>query len=260
MSFSFQKWLIQEKADIFGFERELRPQKKNIQDSQPINSFDIEKIIQFLASHNIGQLQPEIVYVNEVHWSQGPEAVRVLINNWLNVQIERRVTDLCGEYKWVTKKVYQLNHNQYGGMEDAVSHEILQEVERVHNNRPDSPMQKYEDFENLVSTVAGAIRRNANDIFFFGGIRRINENNYVIRMNLRGHGIQRKGQKRVEENHTQMTFDPRIGLVRLTNYNIESPLGEHKWEITQTDIDWNFAPTQTKDEISRAISTTMHWY
>ena len=53
---TFKLWI--EAKDIFGFEKETRPQKKNSQDSQPIRMFDIEKIIHFLGSYNVGQLQP----------------------------------------------------------------------------------------------------------------------------------------------------------------------------------------------------------
>lgn len=246
--------------DIFGFDKEVRPEKKKPIESQPVDSFDIDEITKFLAMHPIGELQPRVPFVNEVIWGFGPEAVRVIINNWLNVVIERYVTDLSGLGRWITKKVYQLNHKQMGGTEDAVAHEILQEAERIYRQQPDSPKKEYKEFENLVISTAAMIRRTAHDIFLFGGVRRINENNYIIRLNLRGQGVQRKGQKRVEENHTQMTFDPETGMIRITNYSIESRLRQHEWQVTPTDVDWYFTPTQSKDEISQAIATTLHWY
>lgn len=256
----FSDWLVKESKDIFGFERELRPEKKDPRDTQPINAFDIEKIIENLARHNIGPLQPEIKFVNEIVWGNESGAIRVSINSWLNVVLERKTTDLAGRGMWIAKKVYQLNHNQFGGAESQVSQEILQEVENVYKAVPDSANREYKELQNLVIAITGMMKRNAHDIFVFQGIRRINENNYIIRFGLRGHGVQRKGQKRVEENHTQVTFDQNSGLIRLTNYNIESPLGEHKWAVTQKDVDWYFAPNQNKSEIAQTISTTMHWY
>ena len=257
---SFKNWCITEGKDIFGFDKDIRPEKKDMTDVNPIDFFDIEKITHNLAMHNVGELLPEVQFVSEVTWGDGNGSMRVRINTWLNVIIERKTIDLTGKEQWIAKKIYQLNHKQYGGMEDAVAHEILQEVENVYKRRLDSPSKEYKEFQTLVSSVASAIRRNAHDIFIFNGIKRINENNYIIRLALRGHGVQRKGQKRVEENHTQMTYDQEAGLIRLTNYNIESSLAQHEWAVTQSDIDWYFAPTQEKEEIAQTISTTLHWY
>lgn len=256
----FSDWLIEESKDIFGFEKDMRPVKKNPLDIQPVDSFDIEQITNTLARYPVGQLQPEVQFVNEVTWGEGSGSLRVLINNWLNVIIERKVPDLEGRGMWIAKKVYQLNHNQMGGTEESVAHEILKEVENIYKSKPNSANSQYEDLENLVVNIASLIKRNADDIFIFQGIRRINENNYIIRLGVRGQGVQRKGQKRVEENHTQVSFDKSSGLIRMTNYNIESPLGEHKWAVTQKDIDWYFTPNQSRDEIAQTISTTLHWY
>lgn len=252
---SFNEW-----EDIFGFDKKIELKPRSPKDINPIDGFDIERIIGILGSHNVGPLEPEIHFVNEVTWGRDSEALRVLINNWQNVIIEKRVTDLTGKHTWVAKKVYQLNHEQCGGKEDSVAAEILEEVERVYKRPKDSAAHALKEFVNIVTTVAQKIQRNADDIFIFQGIRKINENNYIIRLGLRGAGVQRRGQKRVEENHTQIVFDPETGLIRLTNYNIESPLGEHKWAVTQTDLDWHFAPTQSRDEIAETISTVLRWY
>lgn len=254
----FSVWL--EGKDIFGFEKDYRPKRKDPIETHPVNMFDIEEITRNLASHNVGDLEPKSPFVNEVTWGTGTGFLRVLINNWLNVIIERKVTDLTGRERWIAKKIYQLNHKQYGGMESAVAEEILQEVEHVYKAKLDSPKDKFGEFKNLVFATAATLRKNIHEIFIYQGIRRINDNNYIIRFGVRGHGVQRKGQKRIEENHTQMTFDPEIGLIRLTNYNIESPLHQHEWSVTQTDLDWYFAPTQERDEIYQTISTAMHWY
>ena len=79
-------------------------------------------------------------------------------------------------------------------------------------------------------------------------------------MGVRGQGVQRKNQKRVEENQTHVTYNPKTGLIRMTNYNIESSLGQHEWQLVPSDTDWYFCPTQTREEITETISTTMHWY
>ena len=257
----FKAWLIDEAAfkDIFGFEKDMfqdvEPQK-----TKPVRAFNIERIMTELARHTIGCKLPESKFSNIVQWGRFPGALRVIIESKLDVVIDRLALDLTGKPSWITKRVYQLNQGGDGGSEDAIAEEVLNFVLEVNEQTPDSPKARWDGLEKLVSSMAGTLRRVSAEIFIFEGVRQVNEDHYIIRMAVRGQGVQAPGQARVEENHTSVSYSKETGLIRICNFNVESPLGEHKWQLTPVDANWFYAPTQQTGEISQTIANNLRWY
>ena len=68
------------------------------------------------------------------------------------------------------------------------------------------------------------------------------------------------GQYRVEQNQTLISYDRKAGTIRLTNYNVESPVAAHTWSIGLNDLDLYFFPSQDRDEISETIAVHMKYY
>ena len=245
---------------MYGFDKELKPRYTKKEESKPVKTFNIEKLLEYLGMHKLGYKEPNIKFVNEIHWGVGPGAIRLWIGTGLNIMLEKQTVDLTGIARWITKKVFQVDQAGYGGYEDAVANELLNELEKIDEKTPDSAKHDYDELESLVSNIAGALRRTSRSIFMFDGIRKLNEHSYIIRLGVRGQGVEAPDQQRVEENQTHITYDPETGLIRMTNYNIESPVRSHSWEIMPTDTDWYFCPTQSREEITETIANTMHWY
>ena len=262
MSFkTFKQWVIQEKTDIFGFDKEIEYKRNNPNDGKPIHRFDLQHCFELLGSHTIGNKEPHMKFIGEVHWGNGPGALRVWCGTGLNVMLEKLNHDLTGEPQWITKKVFQIDQSGYGGFEDAVSYELIKELERIDGQSMDSPSREYEELEKLTLALAGKMKRTAKDVFMFEGIRKVDPNKYVISFGCRGHGAEAQDQSRVLQNQTTVSFNPEAGLIRIWNTNLETPMGKApKWEIQPSDTDWHFAPTQARDEILETIAVTMRWY
>mgnify|MGYP006908275071 CR=1 FL=1 len=256
----FQYWLVKEGKDIFGFEKNLELEKKKPEDEKPIIQFNVEEMMDLLAMHSLGAKQPFIRFSNEIHWGRGNGALRLWMGTGLNIMIERQGIDLNGTPRWICKRLYQIDPSGYGGFEDAVAEELLEQLKKIDESELDSPSREYEDLEGLVASMASVIRRTARDIFIFEGIRKIDQYNYIIRLGVRGHGIEAQDQQRVEENQTHVSYDKNSGVIRLLNYNVESSKAQHEWAIMVTDTDLNFFPTQTREEIVETIANTLHWY
>lgn len=256
----FQFWLLKEGKDIFGFEKNLELEKKNPEDEKPIIQFNVEEMMGILAMHSLGAKQPYIRFSNEIHWGKGHGAMRLWMGTGLNIMIERQGIDLNGTPRWICKRLYQIDPSGYGGYEDAVAEELLEQLNKIDETPLDSPSKEYDDLEGLVASMAASIRRTCRDIFIFEGIRKIDQYNYIIRLALRGHGIEAPDQQRVEENQTHVSFDKNSGVIRILNYNLESSKAQHEWAIMPTDTDLNFFPTQTREEIVETIANTLHWY
>lgn len=258
---SFKKWLLREFRDVFGFDKDIVPKyDKSKKSEKPVNRFDIESVINYLEMHKLGYKEPNIKYVNEIHWGEGPGAIRLWIGTGLNVMLEKQAVDLTGTPRWITKKVYQIDQAGYGGYEDAVANELIEKLEKIDESPPDSPKHDYNELESLVSNIAGSLRRCSRPIFIFEGVRKLDDNSYIVRLGVRGQGNDAQDQQRVEENQTFITYDSETGLIRMTNYNIESPKKSHSWGIMPVDTDWYFCPTQSREEITETIANTMHWY
>lgn len=256
----FQYWLIKENKDIFGFEKYQKLEKKKPEDEKPINRFNVERMMDSLSLHEVGAKSPYVRFSNEMHWGKGHGAMRVWLGTGLNIMIDRQGIDLTGTPRWITKRIYQIDPSGYGGYEEAVAQELMDEIKKIDETQLDSPKRDYDDLEGLVASMASTIRRTAKDVFIFEGIRKVDANNYIIRLGLRGHGVEAQDQQRVEENQTHVSFDRDSGTLRVLNYNIESSKAQHEWAIMVTDTDLNFFPTQTREEIVETIANTLHWY
>jgi hypothetical protein len=255
---TFKNWV--EVHDVFGFEKELYAEPKPEKSEKPIKEFSLTRLTNSLGSYHLGVKEPEIKFINEVWWGQGPGSVRVWIGTGLNVMIERMNVDLQGMNRWGCKRVYQIPQESGGGNEESIAQEIMEVIKQIDMEPLDSAHHVYEDLEELAATMANTLKKTAHNIFIFEGVRKIDETNYIIRFSVRGSGAGWRGQQRIEENQTQLTFDKDSGLLRLTNYNVKSPMRGHLWQLPPKDTDWYFFPTQDKMEIVETICNTLYWY
>ena len=258
---TYTNWLITEKKkDIFGFEKHKRkdPEKKN--PGLPVKRLNLEILTNYMANHKVGIKKGRVKFVNEAHWGFGTGSMRTWIGTGMNVMIDKQCVDLLGNPRWITKRIYQINQEGMGGHEEAIANELLEQMELIDKQPLDSPKNDFEHLENLVATMATTMQRTAREIFVYEGIKKVDDSTYIIRFGVRGHGIEAPDQKRIEENQTIIHYDKKAGIIRLMNYNIESPIGQHLWEHMPTDTDLYFMPTQDRDEIIETIANTMHWY
>lgn len=262
----FKNWMCLESLADFGFNNDNEPtqeekDQKAIGDSKPIDTFDIEFMMEYLSNQVIGGKKGKMPFVNEVHWGEGAGSLRVWSGTSLCINIDRMGHDLTGCPKWGTKKYFQINRSGYGGHEPAVAQEIVEQLKLLDQKPLDSPSSNYQELESLVSAISEQLRQSSRNIFLYEGVKKKNDNEYIIRFGVRGHGIEAQDQQKVEENHTTVTYDKKTGMIRLINTNIESAVGGgSKWEIMPSDTDWYFFPTQPKNEIVEAIATAMRWY
>lgn len=255
---SFKQFI--ESKDIFGFDKDIQQEKKPEYNDYPIRRFNIEEMMEYLAGCKLPGKNPQIHQVNEIRWGDQIGAVRVKIGTTLQVEVDKLCSDLKGNPTWVTKKFYQINRAGYGTFEKNVAEELFGEVERIDKEEIDAPKKEYAELPNLVVGISNKLRTTAKEIFVYEGIRKVNDNNYIIKFGVRGHGVEARDHQRVIENLTDISFNKKTGKIRVINSNVKTNVGGHNWKLTPADQDWSFMPTQTKDEIIEVISTNMKWY
>ena len=249
-----------ENKDIFGFDRKITQQQERIYDNTPIKRFNIEEMMGYLEGCKLPGKNPHIHQVDEIRWGDKVGAVRVKIGTTLQVEVDKLCSDLQGSPSWVTKKFYQINRAGYGTYEKNVAEEIFSEVEKIDKEEIDAPKKEYTELPNLVVGISNKLRTTAKDIFIFEGIRKVNDNNYIIKFGVRAHGVGARDNQRVIENLTDISFNKKTGKIRVINRNIKTPMQGYAWAIFPSDFDLNFMPTQNKDEIIESIITYMKYY
>jgi hypothetical protein len=255
---NFKRYL--EALADFGFEAKPaepvgRPEMEN-----PINTFNIEQMRDILIERELGPFRPFSRFVNEVQWGYNPGAIRLWVDPKSGVYMDRLGNDLDGTPRWYTNRFYQINRHGYGGYEEVVTQELFDHLEKIQESPNDSPMAGFDGMFDLIRSLTERLRREAKSIFIFDRVQKMHENRYLVCFNLRGQGVQAPQQKRIEKNITDINYYPEGGYLRAINYNYESPLGEHKWEVSGPDIDIVFFPTQPKDEIIDPIVTNLAFY
>ena len=277
MKLNFKNWIVNEELnfkDIFGMER-LQSMPATQTDSggkstnfmrhptnedDPINTLDIEYITDQLAKHQINKKRPHGVFVNQVQWGEGVGAIRVKIHPDLHTEISKMNFDLLGDPTWALKKLFIINRSGYGGNEPAIVEELLEQLGEIDEFPIDSPKKDWDGLEKLVLGLTSKIRRVGRENFVYEGIRRMDENDYIIRFSMAGQGAEAPSQRRVVENQTRVFYDADAGRIRMFNKNIETDMGGHNWGLMPSDTDVNFFPTQPREEIIQTMATVMRWY
>lgn len=245
-----------ESRDIFGFERErdLQNQQREIINDDPVNQFSVEEMINTMLQKNIDNHVPYSRFMNEIQWGNQFGAVKVEVDTGYTFYIKRLGSDKVGNPRWVTKKMFQLNRNGYHGLEEQVAEEVFRDVENIIATNVDSPVEKYEEFENLVKHVYKKLIKHSKPIFIPEGVDKIGETAYLLKFGIVGQGVGAPDGRRIEQNQLMMAYDIKEGTIRVFGYNIESPTGrKHEWQIMPNDLDLYFFPTQNNDEISECL-------
>lgn len=251
-----------ENEDIFGFEK-----KQDFNDDfnekieKPIKQFDVELMMELLLRKNIGAYEPFMPFLHEIRWGNQPGAIKLEIDTGYAFYIKQLGVDKVGNPRWVTKKLFQLNRQGVGGTEDQIAQEICTHLESCVKENIESTVEDYKDLESLTTHIYSKLKRVAKPIFIPEGIRKLNDNAYIIKFGVRGQGVEAANHMRVEQNQTLITYDHEAGSIRVINYNLESPVGKgHEWNIGVNNLDLYFFPTQDRDEISETIAVYMKYY
>jgi len=257
---TFKKFI--ENTDIFGFDRN---KDKTVPDQsmldRPIHQFNVELMMELLSKKSIGNLKPQMPFMNEIRWGSEPGAIKLEVDTGYTFYVKKLGKDKQGNNRWLSKKMFQLNRQGYGGLEEIVSQEIHNELSKAYEVPLESPIIDYTDLEHLTQQIYTKVKKVMKNIFIPEGIRKVNDHAYIIKMGVRGHGLEGKSQRRVEQNQTMISYDPECGTIRMTNYNIESPVGgPHTWKINPSDLDVYCFPSQGRDEISELAAVHYKYY
>lgn len=261
---NFTDWLITEKKDIFGMEREIERQRTNaVVKETPTTHLNSDIILTELSKWPLGaKIAKRSWMYNIVEWGDQPGAVKVDFSPWgsWKINILRLMEDLQGNPVWICKGVIPLKKIEENKNEIAIANELYEEVKKIDTTLLEMPMGNYKNLENFIRSLGSKIKITAPSVFLFEGIREVDENNYIIYMGVRAHGVERRGHRRLEQFDINVSYKPETGIIRVIGHDISSPIRQHLWEVKPSEWDLNFSPNQSREDIIKMIATTLSTY
>ncbi len=243
----------------FGFKKRDVQRSDDTPDT-PVRTFNLELMTEYLTQKLIQQKPGVSSFVGSVRWESGPGAVKLEVDPGLTAFIRRLIFDKSGLPVWITKKVIQLDRQGMGGSEEKIAQELFEVVKTVFWEKLDTPGE-IESLSSLVVYLERQIGYSASSVFVPAGKKKINDNTYIIKMELRGSGTGAPNQMQIRQNQVLVQYKPDRGLIRIMNYNIGiSPNNAATWKTGLNDFECYFTPTQSKSDIAEAIVTHLHYY
>lgn len=260
---TFQNWMFHEGKDIFGFEKDKKDlsQVENPKDALPIIDVSTTRIVENLSNWRINHKNVIAEWGNQVQWGEGPGALMATFTplGSFKTIIRKLNFDLEGNPTWICKGIIPLNYIRLR-TEENIASLIHERVLDIDSQEIDSPSEEFPEFDKLIYKLASAVKRYAPDIFVFESVKQLDRWHRLIYMSLRGAGSGAPGGNRVNEFIIECNFKPKMGLLRIFGYDVQSPMKVHSWISQPSEFDEYFAPTQNETEIIDAIVSALRTY
>lgn len=262
---NFKKWvLIKESKDIFGFDKKTNELKNIIINNDPIKNLDSETIVNFLLKFKLNDVEPFSEFSNQIQWGNENGALKMIIGplGSFKTIIRRKQTNLEGNTSWICKKIipYQEFVEENIHNEEEFANLIFEKIQKINENKFESAIDDYKNLKHLVVSIARKCQHQ--DVMpkelIYRGIREVNENNYLIYFEARGHGVEVPDFNRLEQFIIDMSYNKKQGFIRSIGHEVLSPMKQHLWTVGLSDWDEVFVPSQNEEivnQVTNALKT-----
>jgi len=263
----FKGWLMNERKDIYGFEKEKKPKDPLLTYGSPIIPIDPEIVINTMLRTAFNNEMPFSKFPDEIQWGKNVGALKMVITPLGSFKsiIRKLVTDLKGNRIWSCKRIIPykdiLHANQM--FDEELATEILKEIETISKEGIEAPEKEYDRLEKLTNKISIVCRRKDNmpEIFIYKGIKQIKKNeNYLIYFECAGHGVESPGSGRIEQFIIDMSYDSKTGLIRSFGHDVQSKTRQHLWYPQPSEWDEYFSSKQSETEIAECIGAALSTY
>jgi len=241
-------------TDIFGFEKSVKLAEKE-KNEDPIQDISVSAIVSRLNQYSLNGKAAKRDWENEIQWGQESDVIRLTFSplGSFKAIIRKKSHDLLGKSIWVCKEIVPLLYVKHEA-EEELAEKLMDKLNQIDVLPPDSPSEKFTGLEKLSSKLSVYVRKHAPNIFVFEGVRKKNDNNFLIYMSLRGQGVEAPGSARVEEFIIDLSYSQTQGTIRCFGHDVQSPIKGHIWEPQPSEWDEIYCPSQPVEEI---INTTI---
>lgn len=256
---TFKHWLLKEMAD-YGFaptsEKSLRGGTSVMQGNQIFKTINVNRIIDELASHPLGTLEPYQKWAETVQYGEGVGSFKINISplGSLKAISRRLVTDLLGEQVWICKHIFPLCDNKDQNRENEIAGLIYNYLNELSQHAIEAPISEFSETKNLALELwHGAKKHHPGYIMFPVRLKEMAPDYYKLVFEFRGQGIGLPNGGRAEQFDIDLKYDKYRGLIRCWGYDIDSTFRKRKWEVQPPEWDEWFSPAQDQKEIVECI-------
>ncbi len=242
--------------DLYGFMDKHPKPVARIDDELPIQPFSMNSLMDDLEGVRVGMLTVSRPFEDEVRWGSVDGAIRARLTPNQGVSIERMTTDLEGKPFWVVKKLVKIKAREYAGIEDVVSRDLEEQIQRIAREPIDGAVRGYKSIWELTKRIAEDVK-SSNPMFVYQEIKKVSETNYNILFSVANAGV---GQVVRNTNGgptpagiIDMSYDPQRGAIKGILTTIEKEGESNSWVIGIPYFMGEFSPTQPIDEIVRTL-------
>lgn len=255
-------WLS-EWAD-FGLDMANQRKKKEEEPSDdPIHLLDVEQVMDTLKERTFGVKRSSYKFFSQMEWGQNDGALQLKFSSFggLRAVVRKRVTDLEGTPTWICKRVVEVG-NRFDKYPDSLSFLLTDILKETDSRLTEAPIADYKGFQRLIIELANTLRRKTTQvIFMYEGIRVVEENKkYIIHFGVTGMGVQRRGQKRLDQFAIHAEYNDKTGLIKITGTPLGDKINKHRWIYDPSNFIEHFSPAQPEEEIVNAILAHFNSY
>lgn len=264
---TFRQWLLNEKADIFGFERPIAQKTPEDPYDGPIIPMKPEVLIETMMKETIRGQEPFSAYADQIQWGKSPGALRMVISPLGSFKsiIRKLQLDLEGRETWVCKSIIPYKDLMHANkrFDENFAMDLFEKIEQIGDLEIEVPKENYKGLRNLTIALASHCRKKdiLPEVFIFSGVKEIKKDeNYLIEFDLRGHGVEAPGSARVERFVIDMSYNPKTGIIKSFGHDIQSPTKGHKWYPQPSEWEELFSSGQESREIVEIIGSALRTY
>lgn len=263
LNYSFNHWLSLKEWANFGFDQlgAIKNRKGLVPEGDlPLQPLKLEYITDRLKNFAVGFTEADVSFINEITWGQEPGAVKLIFSplGGLRATIKRKCHDLCGESRWICKKIIEIRHI-YDEHPDKLVHNITNVIKELSGQQLDSPSREYKGLERLALKLSINLRQIRKDLFVYEGLKKVKPNeHYIIHFGLHGYGVQAPGQRRVNEFLFDMNYDETTGLIKIIGQEVGNSIAGYDWELEPSQWIEYYMPSQNEQEIIESQMRLFH--
>lgn len=265
---TFRQWLINEKADIFGFDKSKEPKGSDDKSYDgPIIPIKPEVLIETMMKETIRGQEPFSEYADQIQWGRNPGAMKMVISPLGSFKsiIRKLQLDLEGKETWVCRSIIPYKDLMHANkkFDENFAMDLFEKIEQIGEQEMEVPKSEYKELRNLTISLAYHCRKKniLPEIFIFSGVKEMKKDeNYLIEFELRGQGVEAPGSARVERFVIDMSYNPKTGLIKSFGHDIQSPIKGRKWYPQPSEWEEMFSSGQNPKEIVEAIGAAFSTY
>lgn len=264
---TFIEWIIEEKTDIFGFEKTVKAKAPAAVYDGPILPINAEVLIETMVKEELHGRPAFSEYGDQVQWGKTPGAVRMVISPLGSFKsiIRKMQIDLEGKEVWSCKLVVPYKDLMRSNIriDESFAMDLFKKIEKVDKEQIEAPDANYKGLRSLCVSLANHCCRKdiIPEIFIFTGVKEMKKDeNYLIEFECRGQGVETPGSGRIERFVIDMSYNPKTGMIRSFGHDIQSPTKGHVWYPQPSEWDEYFSPNQSSKEIIGNIGAALSTY